>query len=63
MLLPFIASFSISACVIKRQTMGAQFCYGANPIWISKIDALTKDTKREIQNHNTLGEIICDWGR
>lgn len=46
MLLPFIASFAISGCVIKPQTVGVQFCDGANPIYISKDDALTEETER-----------------
>ncbi|SSK22711.1 Uncharacterised protein [Klebsiella pneumoniae] len=62
MLLPFIASFAISGCVIKPQTVGVQFCDGANPIYISKDDALTEETEREILIHNTLGERLCSWG-
>lgn len=54
MLLPFIASFAISGCVIKPQTVGVQFCDGTNPIYISKDDALTEETEREILIHNTL---------
>ncbi|MBZ6620048.1 hypothetical protein FMJ55_24035 [Klebsiella pneumoniae] len=49
--------------MIKPQTVGVQFCDGANPIYISKDDALTEETEREILIHNTLGERICDWGR
>ena len=61
MLLPFIASFAISGCVIKPQTVGVHFCDGANPIYISKDDALTEETEREILIHNTLGERLCKW--
>lgn len=62
MLLPFIASFAISGCVIKPQTPGVLFCDGANPIYVSNDDFMTEETEREILFHNTMGERLCHWG-
>ena len=61
MLLPFIASFAISGCVIKPQTLGVQFCDAANPIYVSREDFMTEETERQLLIHNTIGERLCKW--
>lgn len=61
MLLPFIASFAISGCVIKPQTLGVQFCDAANPIYVSREDFMIEETERQLLIHNTIGERLCKW--
>lgn len=54
-------SFLLTGCVIK-QPQGLLFCEIASPIYISRDDALTQETKRQILAHDIVGERVCGWG-
>jgi hypothetical protein len=49
--------------VIKPATPGIQFCDVSNPIYLSRHDELTPETKRQILAHDKTGETICGWGK
>ncbi|EPK2688480.1 hypothetical protein MEE37_005461, partial [Klebsiella pneumoniae] len=55
-------SFLLTGCVIK-QPQGLLFCETASPIYISRDDVLTQETKRQILAHDIVGERVCGWGR
>lgn len=54
-------SFLLTGCVIK-QPQGLLFCETASPIYISRDDVLTQETKRQILTHDIVGERVCGWG-
>lgn len=55
-------SFLLTGCVIK-QHQSLSFCETASPIYISRDDVLTQETKRQILAHDVVGERVCGWGR
>lgn len=61
MMMPLTVSFLLTGCEIKPQR-GVLFCEIANPIYLSKEDKLTHESKRQVLTHNLIGERICGWG-
>nr|DAV65788.1 MAG TPA: hypothetical protein [Caudoviricetes sp.] len=55
-------SFLLTGCVIKPER-GVLFCEIANPIYLSKEDKLTQESKRQVLAHDIVGERICGWGQ
>ncbi|KSZ29388.1 hypothetical protein B4U29_04075 [Klebsiella pneumoniae] len=59
--MPLTVSLLLTGCVIKPQ-QGLLFCETANPIYLSKEDKLTQESKRQILAHDIVGERVCGWG-
>lgn len=52
----------ISGCVTKTAPLPVSgFCDYAEPIFYSRKDDLTPETKRQIVRHNEVGELLCKW--
>lgn len=62
MMMPLTVSFLLTGCEIKPQR-GVLFCEVANPIYLSKDDKLTQESKRQVLAHDIVGERICGWGQ
>ncbi|KMI48614.1 hypothetical protein SM94_05259 [Klebsiella pneumoniae] len=60
-MMPLTVSLLLTGCVIKPQ-QGLLFCETANPIYLSKEDKLTQESKRQILAHDIVGERVCGWG-
>ena len=60
-MMPLTVSLLLTGCVIKPQ-QGRLFCETANPIYLSKEDTLTQESKRQILAHDIVGERVCGWG-
>ncbi|AKL03844.1 hypothetical protein AB184_00775 (plasmid) [Klebsiella oxytoca] len=60
-MMPWIVSLLLTGCVIKPQ-QGLLFCETASPIYLSKEDKLTQESKRQILAHDIVGERVCGWG-
>lgn len=61
-MMPWIVSLLLTGCVIKPQK-GLLFCETASPIYLSKEDKLTQESKRQILAHDIVGERVCGWGK
>ncbi|CAM6645456.1 Lipoprotein [Klebsiella pneumoniae] len=61
-MMPLTVSLLLTGCVIKPQ-QGLLFCETANPIYLSKEDQLTQESKRQILAHDIVGERVCGWGQ
>ncbi len=59
-MMPLTVSLLLTGCVIKPQ-QGLLFCETANPIYLSKEDKLTQESKRQILAHDIVGERVCGW--
>lgn len=59
-MMPLTVSLLLTGCVIKPQ-QGFLFCETANPIYLSKEDKLTQESKRQILAHDIVGERVCGW--
>lgn len=60
-MMPLIVSLLLTGCVTKPQ-QGLLFCETASPIYLSKEDKLTQESKRQILAHDIIGERVCGWG-
>ncbi len=60
-MMPLTVSLLLTGCVIKPQ-QGLLFCETASPIYLSKEDKLTQESKRQILAHDIIGERVCGWG-
>ena len=49
-----------SACAMTGRVTDS-FCVIGRPIYISKQDALTDGTARQILDHNEVGKSLCRW--
>jgi len=56
-LLSFLMASLLSSCA----KTGADSCLVFNPVYISKEDALTDATARQILSNNESGHTVCDW--
>lgn len=61
-MMPLTVSLLLTGCVIK-QPQELLFCDIASPVYISRDDTLTQETKRQILTHDIIGERVCGWGR
>lgn len=61
-MMPLTVSLLLTGCVIKPQ-QGLLFCETASPIYLSKEDKLTQESKRQILAHDIIGERVCGWGQ
>lgn len=61
-MMPLTVSLLLTGCVIKSQ-QGLLFCETASPIYLSKEDKLTQESKRQILAHDIVGERVCGWGQ
>jgi hypothetical protein len=50
----------LNACAINGRVTDS-FCAVGRPIYISKQDALTDGTARQILDHNEVGKTLCGW--
>lgn len=55
-------SLPLTGCEIRRPE-GLLFCDLASPIYISREDTLTQESKRQILAHDIIGERVCGWGQ
>lgn len=64
MLVACLTMSLLSGCVlIGRKTDGDLGCTWVKPIYLSRHDALTADTARQILVHNETGAERCNWKR
>lgn len=61
--LTFLSVAMISGCVTKPDARPpvSGFCDYAEPIYYSREDNLTPETKRQIVRHDEVGELLCGW--
>ena len=50
----------LNACAMTGRVTDS-FCAVGRPIYISRQDALTDGTARQILDHNEVGQSLCNW--